>query len=893
MGTPLKALCLCALLASCCQNSCPTNPPPIPVISPAAGTYSCPFNITITDSGSNSILYTTNGQPPISVNGAEPGNVVSYSTPFAPPPGQHSVQIQAVASAIGSQSVLYSPIATANYLCSNVAASLPEQLQADEESISPGGTNVTEAPAGDELALQPGNGVTSSATGSVHWCAGGVIVPAVPCTNDLGTSTFDTTSAGVCNHTCPVVVIPPNLPFGKYTIVVEDANHVWKGYVPNFIVDAGRPKISVVTQRYNNQRTGVDNSEPTLNVAAVGGGRFQQLYQVNLDGAVYAQPLLVSNVQLANGTQADILLVATMHNSLYAFKVDSGLTGTSNTPPAPLWSINFGASVPANFMGLANSTCTQLPLGNCIDFSGNGDDPSSIQSLPPITSNPPDFNINPEIGILSTPVVDAGTPASGIGGSIYGVSALFQGGNVSQEVWSVDLATGKLNGTQAIFGSVEETPQPLPTAPDQSGPLLTFNTRNQMQRPALLLVNGMLYVAFGSHQDTRPWHGWIFQYGASNGTLSSVKGMWISTPTAMAGGIWQAGSGLAADPSGNIYAMTGNGEPQTDNVWSTDNSQNTAEGDFADAFVQLKNLNPGLFLTGSFIPNDNEVQREQEDLDVGSSGPVILQAQSGDVYLVGGEKKGEIFVLDTRRAMQQRQVFQGAAAEDGWNCNPVSNDCDGAGFHHIHGTPVLWRNSSGVMMLYVWAERDFLNAYTWSDTQNLFNCAGGSACSVPGSTPNPVMVSPTSAPNCAVGPCSFMPGGMLSLSAAAPNPGGLPASGTGVLWASIPIDQDGLVKVVPGVLFAFNAENLSNILWSSTMNVPRDGGFYFAKFVPPTIANGRVYLATFGGPSTPTFGGNVPLNYITGHGSVNVYGVCTTSVCHPAILTAASPTPIP
>jgi len=95
------------------------------------------------------------------------------------------------------------------------------------------------------------------------------------------------------------------------------------------------------------------------------------------------------------------------------------------------------------------------------------------------------------------------------------------------------------------------------------------------------------------------------------------------------------------------------------------------------------------------------------------------------------------------------------------------------------------------------------------------------------------------------------------------------------------------------VLFAFNAENLSNILWSSTMNVPRDGGFYFAKFVPPTIANGRVYLATFGGPSTPTFGGNVPLNYITGHGSVNVYGVCTTSVCHPAILTAASPTPIP
>ena len=84
-----------------------------------------------------------------------------------------------------------------------------------------------------------------------------------------------------------------------------------------------------------------------------------------------------------------------------------------------------------------------------------------------------------------------------------------------------------------------------------------------------------------------------------------------------------------------------------------------------------------------------------------------------------------------------------------------------------------------------------------------------------------------------------MPGGILSVSANANQ------SGTGIVWVGEPLNGDAEAQVVSGVLRAFDASNLSHELWNSNINPARDNVGNFGKFCPPTVANGKVYLATF------------------------------------------------
>jgi hypothetical protein len=157
-------------------------------------------------------------------------------------------------------------------------------------------------------------------------------------------------------------------------------------------------------------------------------------------------------------------------------------------------------------------------------------------------------------------------------------------------------------------------------------------------------------------------------------------------------------------------------------------------------------------------------------------------------------------------------------------------------------------------------ERDNLKAFSWDDNNALFDCLNSSKqlieCQGPSGNTVPVDISTIEDPDCSFGTagCSKMPGGIVSVSANGNSPG------TGIVWASMPIDTDALYRVVPGILRAFNAENLSQELWDSQINTNRDGGFMFAKFAPPVVANGRVYMATFSN-------------------SVNVYGLCQSQPC--------------
>ena len=165
------------------------------------------------------------------------------------------------------------------------------------------------------------------------------------------------------------------------------------------------------------------------------------------------------------------------------------------------------------------------------------------------------------------------------------------------------------------------------------------------------------------------------------------------------------------------------------------------------------------------------------------------------------------------------------------------------------------------MTVYFWPERDYLRAFRWDDAKAVFDCAADpNGCEL-GNATIPDQQSTFESPTC--GRC--MPGGMLSISADGETPG------TGVLWASVPIDNHdntlatggGMANVVPGVLHAFNAEDITQDLWNSEANPSRDGSFMFAKYNPPMVANGRVYLATFGTTDSPQ----------TLAGSINVYGM--------------------
>ena len=249
--------------------------------------------------------------------------------------------------------------------------------------------------------------------------------------------------------------------------------------------------------------------------------------------------------------------------------------------------------------------------------------------------------------------------------------------------------------------------------------------------------------------------------------------------------------------------MTGNGFTASD----------VGPVNHAQSFVQLS---PTLGELGWFTP-PNAAAESADDVDLGSSGPVLIP---GTTNLIGAGKDGMLFLLDQNTALGMRQIFQASAPED-------SNKPFRAGLHHVHGAPVVWRTSPSTVRVYLWPERDTLRVFSYSDTTATFSPTGASSMSTVQTPPG-------------AGPYGTnMPGGILSLSA----DGNRHASG--VLWASHEKSDDALTNVVSAIMRAFNAEDVTMELWNSEQVPARDSVGLFAKYVPPTVADGRVYLATF------------------------------------------------
>jgi hypothetical protein len=332
-------------------------------------------------------------------------------------------------------------------------------------------------------------------------------------------------------------------------------------------------------------------------------------------------------------------------------------------------------------------------------------------------------------------------------------------------------------------------------------PIVINESRTQKQRAGLLLSGGVLYVAFGGDGS----RGLVLAYDAA--TLQP-RAAWSSTtpPAGRNGGIWQAGQGPAADAQGHVYLITGNG---------TFTAHQHGQ-DYGNSFVKLKLENGALVVKDFFTPC-NERFLDSIDLDLGSAGPLLVP---GSDLIVGGGKEGRLYLL-SRTGMGKHVAPPQPNAPTCPNPNVLQEfkgtACDRK--CHIHGSPVFWRGPD-TSRVYVWGEHDRLKSYTFS---------GG-------------RFQQTNTPKVGTVPLpDGMPGGMLSLSSDGSK------AGTGIVWAVIPLDGDANTeRGVKGALLAFDAQNVSRTLWTSEQSGDRDRAGLFARFTPPTVAGGKVFVATYG-----------------------------------------------
>ena len=502
-------------------------------------------------------------------------------------------------------------------------------------------------------------------------------------------------------------------------------------------------QVSVLTQHNDNGRTGANLNETSLTTSNVNVAQFGKLFSRLVDGQIYAQPLVVSNVNMPNQGILNVVYVATMTNNVYAFDAENP------NASAPLWRVNLGPSVPWQDTGCC-----------CSD-------------------------IDPVVGITGTPVIDF-DPVSG-SGTIYLVAKSKVDNNYFQNLHALDITTGYPRPGSPV--RIQATMNG--TGAGSSGGLLSFNPLKQLNRAGLLLLNGVVYIAFGSHCDAHPYHGWVFGYNAT--TLARMS-VFNTTPSGGGSGVWQSGQGLVADANGDIYFMTGNGSFNA----------NTGGTSYGESFVKL--MTPGLTVSDYFTPK-NFSSLNSGDLDLGSAGPLLLPDTT---LLAGGGKQGTFYLVDSNLMghfnAANDQVVQHFQATS----------------RAIHGSPIYWNSPNGGPLVYLWGDGDRLKAFKF------FN---GTFQTSPVAT-GTVQLSGV------VGPHSVV-GAILSLSANGNT------AGSGIVWATHSNDGDANNVTVPGVLRAFDASTVSNELWNSKQNLARDDLGNFAKFCPPTVANGKVYLATF------------------------------------------------
>ncbi len=522
---------------------------------------------------------------------------------------------------------------------------------------------------------------------------------------------------------------------------------------------------NVPTWHSDNARSGLNASETALTPQTVTPQSFQKLFSYNVDGYVYAQPLIVSGL-MVNGATHNVVFVATENDSVYAFDADVYGTGT------PLWQVSLLKS---------------------------GEEP--------LVNGP----IQPLEGVTSTPSIDV---KSNI---LYVVSMQATTGNPGTfRLHALDLTTGaETNG-----GPVEITAQVNGTNQDNQDGIVHLTTAC-LQRAALLLANGSVYVGFGSCHS-----GWLLSYDAT--TLSPVGVVNMSPnlngegPYASAGGVWMGGGGPAADDSGNIYVTTGNGP------------YDPSQMSYGDSVMKFDSQ---LNLIDSFTPYDFQYM-DCADADLAAGGLLLIP---GSTNALAGGKTGKLYLVNTTNLGGEQQNDAGVTQTLWFEPDlsaPYSKSC-------VDNQGNTWTTD--------------VNSYEIFGTAAYFNRTvylgvTPTAASVPG----PLRAF-TYNGQLAAGP--YTSDNILQSSYGTTPFISANGNAGGVIWM---IDHGEPIQEGAGttaILRAFDAGSLTEI-YNSNDNAG-DAPGYGIKFTSPIVANGKVYMGT----------GHDPLGGPNPQGELDVYGL--------------------
>jgi hypothetical protein len=389
---------------------------------------------------------------------------------------------------------------------------------------------------------------------------------------------------------------------------------------------------NIVTQRGDVKRDGQYSNEPYLTPTNVNVNQFGSLFNLPVDGYIVAQPLYMSGVTIG-GNVVNVVYVETANDSIYAFNADTG---------AQLW-----------YTTLLNSA--------------NG---TTVTAEPVSALGCTVVNAFTQVGITGTPVIDPTT------NTIYFVAKTMEvTGSTTNYVFrlhALDITTGleKFGGPVVINASLGS---------------VTLNTQNDLQRTALLEVNGTIYIGFGSNGCDQLAHGWLLAYSAS--TLQQLGLLNTSPAKTYGSSLWMSGVGPAADSLGNIYLVTANG---TFDV-------NTGGSDYGDTVMKLS-FNGSTFSVEDYFTPFNQAQMAAHDLDLGSGAAVLLPTQSGPDpnLLVTVGKTGTIYLIS-----QDGMGGYNPAGDD------IVQELPGA-VKGVWGAAVYWNNA-----LYFAGRQDYIKEFSF------------------------------------------------------------------------------------------------------------------------------------------------------------------------------------
>ncbi|HEX4002143.1 MAG TPA: immunoglobulin domain-containing protein [Candidatus Acidoferrales bacterium] len=551
------------------------------------------------------------------------------------------------------------------------------------------------------------------------------------------------------SYTTPVTMIADS--GSTFQVVVTNSVGSQTSHAATLTVNSSGPpptNAKVLTYHNDNLRTGLNPNETILTTANVNSTTFGKLGSLTVTGLVDAEPLYVPNLTIASA-QHNVVFVVTEHDMAYAFDAD--------TPGPALWQVSLipGTETPSDDRG-----CGQ---------------------------------VQPEIGITSTPVIDL---AAGPNGTMFVVTmSKDSSNNYHHRLHAVDLTTGADRITPT---EIQATYPGNGTG--NSGGTQTFRAASYEERAALLLSNGVIYTTWTSHCDAANYTSWAISYNET--TLQQVAVLNLtangSTQGGREGGIWNAGSGPSADASGFVYFLIGNGTFDT----TLDSNGFPNARDFGNSFVKLSPSGSSLSVADYFAmdnPNGGDAESESSaDTDLGSGGGMLLpdltDAQGNTRHLgVGAGKDGNMYIVDR----DNMGKF-------------VASDAN------------IYQELRGSLSGGVWSAPAYFNGAVYygsvGNTLNAFPIASAK-----------LATSPSSSSGTAFG----YPGTTPSVSAN--------STSNGIVWA---IQNGGT-----GVLHAYNAANLATELYNSNQAANNRDQFSTnsnCKFVTPMIANGKVYVGTPG-----------------------------------------------